>query len=314
MRRVTGATLMMTAGKFDLRFVGIGVAAWMLALTVMACNAGANLLLPLASGLLFGGIFPCLAWWLTSSLQPRDIIVSAASRSLMIQFGYVLVFSIVVLGWGFGAIAELPISDQARALVSAAVKVITMVVLPLAFVRLGGDAIRPLLKGGIPSRKVAALGAMFAATFILVIALVTPSLELLRGVQPSLGQLLWGTAATIVWVAVTAGLTEEVMFRAVLQTRLAAVLSTTAACVVIAALIFALAHVPGLYLRADQADSMGVPVTLVNAIAYAIAVLGPPGVFFGVLWSRTQSLVLLIVAHASIDVLPNLPEVIRLWR
>lgn len=314
MQRTTSASLLVTAGRFDLRSIGIGVLVWILALGTLASNPAASLFLPLASGLLFGGVFPLLAWWLTRDLQPSNIGVAVPARSVMIQIGYLLVFSSVVMGWGFEVIAALPISDRARALLSAAVKVVTMVAIPLALVRLGGDAIRPLIQGNIPSRTVAKLCGVFAATFILVIALVTPSLDLLRGVQPSTNQLLWGTAATILWVTVTAGLTEEVMFRAVLQTRLAAVFTTTAACVIVTALLFALVHVPGLYLRADQASFMGVPVTLVNAIAYAIAVLGPPGVFFGVLWSRTRSLILLIVTHASIDVLPNLPEIIQLWR
>jgi len=49
------------------------------------------------------------------------------------------------------------------------------------------------------------------------------------------------------------------------------------------------------------------------AIAYSIAVVSPAGLFFGVLWWRTRSLVLVVLLHAWMDLLPNLADFTRTW-
>lgn len=286
---------------------------WLAGLGVLASNPNPNLQLPIASGVLFGGVFSWLAYRLTRNVTRVTVEVVDPRRSLMIQGAYLILFSIVVLGWGLGAVADVTSSERERALVVGGIKIATMALIPLLLLRIGGDAIAPVFRSGMPRRRLIGLAVAFSCIFLVVMALVTPSLGQLQQLQPTVTQAVVGTAITIIWVTFTAGVTEEVMFRGVLQTRLEAVLSSASACVVVAAVVFAVAHVPGLYLRGDQAAMMGVPVSLPNAIAYAITVLGPPGVFFGILWMRTRSLLLLIVVHAAIDVLPNVPEIIELW-
>lgn len=288
---------------------------WLAGLGVLASNPNPipSLQLPIASGVLFGGLFSWLAYRLTHNVTRASVEVLDPRRSLMIQGAYLMIFSVVVLGWGLGAVADLALSERERALVVGAIKIVTMALIPLLMLRIGGDAIAPLFRSELPRRRLIGLAVAFCCIFLVVMALVTPSLGLLKQLQPTVTQAILGAAITIIWVTFTAGVTEEVMFRGVLQTRLEAVLSSAAACLVVGAVVFAVAHVPGLYLRGDQAAMMGVPVTLPNAIAYAITVLGPPGVFFGILWMRTRSLALLIVVHAAIDVLPNVPEIIELW-
>jgi len=114
------------------------------------------------------------------------------------------------------------------------------------------------------------------------------------------------------WLAIEAGLCEEFLFRAVLQTRLAAVFRSETAAVAVAALVFALVHVPGLWMR-DGASVAGHSASLIQVIAYAVAVLSPAGLFLGFVWARTRSLLLVVLLHACVDALPNAAEFARTW-
>jgi membrane protease YdiL (CAAX protease family) len=118
--------------------------------------------------------------------------------------------------------------------------------------------------------------------------------------------------ASFVWVALEAGLNEEFLYRAVLQTRLGALLKSPAAGVAVTALLFGLAHAPGLYLRGGPGVD-GWSHDPVQVVAYTVATLSPVGVLFGVIYMRTKSLLLAVLLHGLIDVLPNLADFIRIW-
>ena len=122
----------------------------------------------------------------------------------------------------------------------------------------------------------------------------------------------WAAPASFLWLALEAGLNEEFLFRAVLQTRLAAVLKSEVGAVVIGAVLFALAHVPGLYLRGTP-DTNGYSKDLIQVIAYVIGSLSPLALLFGTLWARTRSLLLVVLLHAAVDVLPNMAEFLKTW-
>ena len=109
------------------------------------------------------------------------------------------------------------------------------------------------------------------------------------------------------------GLVEEFFFRAVLQTRLAAWLGSEPAGLFTMALIFGLAHAPGLYLReAGTVTALGATPGLASAIAYSIAVLSLAGLAFGVIWAMTRIYVLILI-HAWVDTLPGLPAFIEMF-
>jgi len=101
----------------------------------------------------------------------------------------------------------------------------------------------------------------------------------------------------------------------ILQSRLAATLNSELAAILLASLLFGLAHAPGLYLRgASLMEGADAHPTMAWAAAYSVAVMSPAGILFGVLWSRTRSLGLLIVLHALIDLLPHLSGFIKTWQ
>jgi membrane protease YdiL (CAAX protease family) len=139
-------------------------------------------------------------------------------------------------------------------------------------------------------------------------------LTTLGQLDPGLATLAWAAPLCLLWLLLEVGLCEEYLFRVVLQTRLAAFLKSEAAAVLTASLLFGLAHAPGLYLRgAALMEGVGAQPTAIWAIAYSIAIVSPAGLLFGVLWSRTRSLGLLVLLHALTDLLPNLSEFIRAW-
>jgi membrane protease YdiL (CAAX protease family) len=122
----------------------------------------------------------------------------------------------------------------------------------------------------------------------------------------------WAAPVSFIWIALEAGLCEEFLYRAVLQTRLAAVRRSELGAVVTGALIFALAHAPGLYLR-GKPEVDGWSTDPLQVVAFTVATLSPLALLFGTLWTRTRSLLLIVLLHAAVDVLPNLSEFLKIW-
>jgi len=122
-------------------------------------------------------------------------------------------------------------------------------------------------------------------------------------------QLAVGLPVAFLWLAVEVGLVEEFFFRALLQSRLSAYFRSELSGVVLASLVFGLAHAPGIYLRgADAITPGGGPPSLVAAVCYSIAVLSVTGFFLGLVWARTKNLLLVVIIHAAGDLLPNFAE------
>src|SRR5262249_4273499 len=98
----------------------------------------------------------------------------------------------------------------------------------------------------------------------------------------------------------------------VLQTRLSALLRSPAAGVVATALLFGLAHAPGLYLRGGPGVD-GWSSDPLQVVAHTIAALSPMGILFGVIYMRTKSLLLVVLLHGLVDVLPSMAGFIQIW-
>jgi membrane protease YdiL (CAAX protease family) len=312
---------MLTSGSHHPRravWLVVAALAWLASVVVLARAAPGAYVLPAISMAVLGVALPALVVGLTAARDGRPAPdardardARRARRQLAMVLGYLVVFAVVVLGWGFGALGRALTSPRAHELAMLAVKLVTMVVVPLALVAPGWRGLGAYAR--LPDRRTAAMTALVAVICVGVTAVALPSLAQLAALQPTASTLMWAVPACLGFVALAAGLTEEVLFRVVLQTRLAAVLGSQAGAIAVAALVFALAHVPGLYLRGDAAVVGVDRPTLGWTIAYAIAVLAPPGVFFGVLWARTRSLVVVVAVHAAIDLLPNLPGFLRTW-
>ncbi len=98
----------------------------------------------------------------------------------------------------------------------------------------------------------------------------------------------------------TAGFTEEIFFRGILQSRLAKVMKSEIRSCLIIAVLFGLYHLPYAYFSVDW-QSHG---NIVWAIASVLTEQTIAGLVLGVLWMRTRNLGASVLLHVLIDLLP----------
>ncbi len=263
-------------------------------------------------GALFGVLLPPVVWYFTRKAGPAEIAVARPGVELGAVIVWLAIYAVVGLGWLFTVVKDtLAPGSQAYELVMLAVKLAIHIAIPILVLKLVGAKVMPLLAPRFGAKGVWPLMIILTLVFSALMMVVSPSLKQISGLDVAPSVFLWAAPGAFVWMALEAGLTEEFLFRAVLQTRLAAFLKSEAGAIVIGALLFALAHVPGLYLRPETGGDAisGLP----QIIAYCVGTLSPIALLFGVIWARTRSLGLLVVLHAAIDFLPNLSEFVRTW-
>jgi membrane protease YdiL (CAAX protease family) len=292
-------------------FVGGYLVLWGAATAYLAAK-GADWTLPVISLAVFGAALPLLSLPLTRKAAPPRIAVARPTLELSAILIFLVLYAVVFLVWGMSATrAALPAGREQELLVMT-VKLLVHVAAPALLLAALGAKVAPLfsLRIGGPGfwPPLLVLGAIILA----LLCLVSPALSEIEALHASVATLVWAAPASFIWLAIEAGLCEEFLFRAVLQTRLSAALKSEAGAVVGGAVLFALAHVPGLVLRGHPGVD-GYSTDPVQVIAFTIAVLSPVAVLFGTLWARTRSLLLIVLLHAAVDVLPNLAEFVRTW-
>lgn len=299
-------------GRPALIATAVALPAYALSLAVLARMPDASLVEPLFLMVILGGAFPALAWLLTRGRSrghdDRPRLSTSSSRRIGGPLLYLIAFAVLVLGWGFTALQAQWPTEPAQSIAQTLLKLATMVVLP-ALLFLRGSTLRPRFGN-------ARLWWVFvgmALAFVAFQAVFGRGLTTLRELAPATGTLLWAVPLCWLWQVLEAGLCEEVLFRRVLQQRIADATRSQVAAVLWASLLFGLAHAPGLYLRGAHAMEGVTEATLPWAVAYSIVMIAPAGIAFGVLWARTRSLWLVVALHGTVDLLPQLAPFIRAW-
>lgn len=266
---------------------------------------------PLISLGLFGVLLPGLVWLLTRKAAPPPARVARPRRELFAVLAYLTLYAVGFLGWGLGALKGIP-DPHWRELAISTAKILVHVAAPLALIWAVGGNLSGLLSPRFRFKGFWPVLLVVGAAMIGVILLLSPSVKNIVALRPSAATLAWAAPACFVWLTLTVGLCEEFLFRVVVQTRLEAVLRSPLGAAALSALLFALAHAPGLYLR-GEAGVDGHSDSVLQVVAFTIASLSPIGLLFGVLWARTRSLGLLVLLHVAIDFLPNLSDFLRTW-
>ena len=262
----------------------------------------------------FGALSPLLAWAFTRRLTPRTIEVRRPGLETAVLGLYLLLFAFGVLGLAFTWAREALPGARAHAVALSLLKLITMVGLPALLLRLMGYPFKQLLSWDFRLRDHGLPLLVMGVALLLFQALFGQGLKTLTALHAGTGTLMLGAPLCFLWLALDTGLTEEFLFRVVIQTRLAAWLRSETAGIVVMALLFGLAHAPGYYLRnAFAAEGSHAAPSLLMCVGYAVVVTSTTGFLFGVLWARTRSLVLVAALHALTDLLPNLADFIRTW-
>lgn len=292
-------------------YIAAYVATWAAATAYLAAK-GADWTFPVVSLAIFGGLLPAIAWGLTRKARPPAVRVARPGLELGAVLVFLALYAVVFLGWGMGAVRESVSAGRGQEVAVLVLKLFVHVAAPAILLAALGARLAPLFDTGLRRPgfwpPLIVLGAILTA----LLAVVSPSLKEIGALSPSAATLAWAAPATFVWLALEAGLCEEFLFRAVLQTRLAAVLRSETGAVVIGAVLFALAHAPGLYLRGAPGVD-GYSTDLVQVAAFTVASLSPIAILFGLIWARTRSLLLVVLLHACVDVLPNMAEFITTW-
>ncbi len=196
-------------------------------------------------------------------------------------------------------------------------KLLVFVIVPFLIYKAAGFSVKDF--GLVIERKILFGKKTILAFIILPVLILLYQYFLGAGAKPvrdglfSMHQLLVGLPLLFLWLFIEVGLVEEFFFRSVLQSRIAVLLKSPLAGIVISGLIFGLAHAPGLYLRGAESEGIGEQLPFIFWAAYTISAMSVAGIFLGIVWQRTKNLYLVMALHAAVDLLPNLPEFVHTW-
>lgn len=276
-----------------MKWVVVYLAVFAVALGLLAVYEKFEIEEPLMILAISGALFPLLAWVVTRKAAPPSGFSMRAP-----WWGLLLYFTAlgVLLVYGFPANPWLKVVAKLAVFVAVPLLAFRMR-LPIRFTR----------------RDV-------AITLILIAAMMAFQIVFGGGPKKIAAAGLHGTPlvlaflATFVWMTIEAGLTEEIAFRALLQTRLEEWMQSKAGGIVIASIVFGLVHAPGLYLRTGGTGEDFSHPSLLFAIGYSIVILTPIALFFGYLWTRTRNVLMLALIHGALDTVPNVVEVAKILK
>jgi membrane protease YdiL (CAAX protease family) len=272
---------------------------------------------------LFGGVFPLLAWAATLRAVPLSISVRLSTSALIALIGYVIVLSLYLIGGPQWIDQNLPRSwvDSARIrfFIGLAKKLVVFVAIPFAIFRFGfGYRVRDfrIQREGLRALRGSHLLVVLVVggAFLCFQYFVSSGGAAFRREHFTAFELFLGLPLCFVWLVFEVGLVEEFFFRAVVQSQLAATFRSEISGIVLMSLIFGLAHAAGFIFRqAGELEGLGSHPGALDAVAYPIVVLAVSGITFGVIWARTKNLFALVLIHAAGDLLPNFGSFVQTW-
>lgn len=273
-----------------MRFIAGYLALYGIVLALLFHYEHFQIVEPLAVLAIFGGVFSSVAWLLTRTATKVD---AAEPRRGVLW--YLLVIAAFAT-WGLSA---MPTAEPLRDLVVMIAKLAVIVAIPWLLFDRTALPLRFNRSDAVTTVVMAAMMLTFQYFF-------GRGPRDIAAAHFSPHHLAIGIAFAFVWLCIEAGLVEEYFFRRLLQSRLESLMRSSAGAIVVASLLFGLVHAPGLYLRtARTGEGLGNAPSLLMAIGYAVVILSPTGFFFGILWSRTRNLAIVILVHAAGDLLPG---------
>jgi membrane protease YdiL (CAAX protease family) len=286
-------------------YVGAYLALWTTALVLLRTFEGFETSEALATMVILGVILPALAMLATRRVSALPYVV----RQPRIEAAALLIY-LAAIAWtlvtGFGWVARLG-AEPLHSIVLLGIKLMEFVVVPAAVILAVGRYKFAEL-APISLRWHDLLPALWMSLAVLLMqSVLGRGLEDIRGAHLPAWVLAAATPLSFIWLMIETGVVEEFFFRVLLQERLAAMLRSPWGGLVVAALLFGLAHAPGFYLRtAATQEALGAHPSLLMAVGYSIVLTSLAGMFLGVLWMRTKNLAVLVICHAAGDLLPNL--------
>jgi membrane protease YdiL (CAAX protease family) len=305
------------------RVLVIGLILYACAFAVLLRNKSFDATGAIVVLVVFGIVFPAIAWIATRRAVPLSICIRPSKPQLVVLIGYIVLLSIYLVGGPQWIDQHLPSSwidsAQTKFFVTLAKKVIVFVAIPFAIFRFGfGYRLRDfgIQREGLLALRRSHLPVVLAVggAFLAFQYFLSGGGAAFRQGDFTAYQLLLGLPLCFIWLFVEAGLVEEFFFRAFVQSHLAAAFKSEVSGIVLMSLVFGLAHAPGFIFRhAGEVEGLGSNPSALDAIAYSIVVLAVSGVTFGVIWARTKNLFALMLIHAAGDLLPNFAGFAQTW-
>ncbi len=213
------------------RILTIGLILYACAFAILLRNrsfepAGAIVVL-----VLFGGVFPLLAWAATLRAVPLSISVRPSASALIALTGYVILLSLYLIGGPQWIDQHLPHpwgeSARIRFFIGLAKKLVVFVIIPFAIFRFGfGYRVRDfgIQREGLRALRGSHLPVVLVVggAFLCFQYFVSSGGAAFRREHFTPFQLFVGLPLCFVWLFVEAGLVEEFFFRGLVQSHFAA--------------------------------------------------------------------------------------------
>ena len=298
-------------GRDSIRAVLVYLAIWGAAVAYLAATGG-DWTFPFISLLIFGLALGGVIWFLTRKMDSPPVPVRHPREESLALLGYLVLYAVLLIGIWLGTIKQAIPVGQNQELAVLGYKLLIHVAIPAGILLLLGSSILPLFDNGVRRRGFWPALIIICALMFALLAVVSPSLRQIGALHLAPAAAVAWVLGSWAWMSVEAGLCEEFLFRACLQSRLTAWLQSPAAAIVAMSILFGLSHWPGLYLRGGP-EVDGWSADPIQVAAFTIATLSPLSVSLGLLWARSRSLLLVVLVHGAIDALPNTAEFVRIW-
>jgi len=257
--------------------------------------------------------FSLLAWFVTRRSIPLPFAVRQPAREAALLLAYALLI-VVYLTWGRKVLALSTIPEPRQSVVILLIKLALFVAAPATVLAFAcGYRWRDLFVFEGASRHLWPTLWMSLAMIAFQCILGSGLSEIQRS-GFSRSTLAIAAPLLYLFLLLEVGLVEEFFFRVLVQSRLAACLKSEVGGIVGMALLFGLAHAPGIYYNtAATHEAAGAHPSWLAAIGYSVVITSTAGFFLGVLWVRTRNLLLLMAVHAAGDLVPNFVPMLKNW-
>ena len=280
--------------------------------TAYLAASGGDWVFPIASLVIFGLIFSGVIWFLTRKMNAPAVPVNNPRRESLGLLAYLAVYAVLLIGIWLGTIKDAIPEGPNQEWAVLGYKLLIHVGVPVAIIMALGGAVRPLFDSGMTRKGFWTTLIVLSAMMMGLLALVSPSLEQIGALNLDPVTAIFWVLVSWTWLSLEAGLCEEFLFRACLQSRLTAWMRSPVAGIVVTSILFGLAHWPGLFLRGGPGVD-GWSTDPLQVAAFTIATLSPLSISLGLLWARSRSLLLVVLVHGAIDALPHTAEMASIW-
>ena len=222
--------------------------------------------------------FSFIAWLLTQNIQPGltdKLTFKNEGLVLIVLTGWIVLY--ITYGGTFInnlLPKNLQDNEQIQFFIVIARKLIVFVIVPYLVYRAFGFSLKDFgLKVSLQNiftKKNMLVFIVLSACILLFQYFFSNGAKPLREGQFNASQLIPAIPLTFLWLFIEAGLVEEFFFRAVLQSRLAALVKSQWGAILIGGLIFGIAHAPGLYLRGAESEGISEQLPFLFWLSYCI--------------------------------------------